>query len=344
MLGLDHGSTVNRLADLENKVAAMSSHVAAVSATVNAIESHQPAVLNAIASVNGNARLLARETNGLREELLGDREKNDLRFAELTSAEARHVAHEVSVGRALEAFESSGSSQQQRIEEAWVSFQRGDDSVREDFRPHIETIGWLLQRVETIRAEMMHELRYGAKPDADSVVGKIVNPSSLDTANIRLNIGAGHISLDGFVNVDIRELPGIDVVASVDSLPFEQNTVSEIFSSHTLEHFPELELRRRLLPYWFGLLAPGGVFRAVTPDLAEMSKAYALGKISFDVLRAVAYGGQEYQGDFHFNGFSPQSLCRILDEAGFTDSKVVAKDRVNGDCIEFEVSALKPIN
>ena len=254
---------------------------------VDAVWEHQPAVLNAIASTNGTARILVRQ------------------------------------------------------------FQEGDERVLAQMRPHIDTIGWLLQRVEMIRAEMMHELRYGAGPathePAEQAEPRIVNPQKLEAADLRLNLGAGHLAMADYINVDMRELPGIDVVAPIDRLPFAERSVAEIFSSHTLEHFPELELRRRLLPYWFGLIRPGGAFRAVVPDLDAMTRAYASGEFSFERLRSVTYGGQEYEGDFHFTGFTPESLMALLDECGFERSTILARGRPNGDCLEFEIVATRPL-
>jgi len=211
---------------------------------------------------------------------------------------------------------------------------------------HVETIAWLLQRVETVRAEMMHEFRYGAasRRDGDNAppVVRIINPSALEGDAVKLNLGAGHIALAGYANVDVRELPGIDVVAAIDELPVPVASVHEIFSSHTLEHFPELELRRRLLPYWRSLLTPGGTFRAVVPDLEAMAKAYAAGDMSFERLRMVTYGGQEYEGDFHFTGFTPESLVALVLESGFVEPTIIARGRPNGDCLEFEIAATRP--
>ena len=62
-----------------------------------------------------------------------------------------------------------------------------------------------------------------------------------------------------YVNIDMRELPGVDVVAPIDQLPFDDGTVAEIHSAHVLEHFPQEDLQRRLLPYWRDKLRPGGV-------------------------------------------------------------------------------------
>lgn len=306
-LGISHGLTVDRISDLELKVEQLYREFFASVEAVRSMEAHQPTILNAIASTNGTTRLLARETS-------------------LVAAASEQTAR--------------------RLTKVETDLYVGDESVRQEMRPHIGTIGYLLQRVETIRAEMMHEFRYGAAKsgEGEEVETKIVSPEKLQTAELRINFGAGHIALEGFVNVDMRELPGIDVVAPVQALPFDPGSLTEIFSSHTIEHFPELELRRKLLPYWVGLLKAGGTFRAVVPDLEAMSKDYASGKISFEELRAVVYGGQEYEGDFHFTGFTPDSLAALLTEAGLEKPVVIAKGRPNGDCLEFEISASKPIS
>jgi hypothetical protein len=54
------------------------------------------------------------------------------------------------------------------------------------------------------------------------------------------------------------------------------------------------------------------------------------------------YGGQEYEGDFHQTGFSPESLSALLDEAGFVGIDVVERGRPNGECLEFEIAARRP--
>jgi hypothetical protein len=214
------------------------------------------------------------------------------------------------------------------------------DELRADLLPHLDTIAYLVRRVETVRAEMLNELRYGTD-NKQSIETKVVNEAALRRSELRLNLGAGHITFDDYVNVDLRELPGIDVVAPVDALPFETASIAEIFSSHVLEHFPELELRRKLLPYWYSLLKVGGTFRAIVPDLEAMTMAYAKGEIAFETLRSVMYGGQEYELDFHLTGFTPDSLETLFTEAGFRDVRVLAKGRPNGDCLEFEIAATR---
>ena len=355
-LALDHGLTVDRLSDLERKVENLVGVFSSMSSVVASIETHQPAILNAISSTNGATRLLARETGAVRDLIttleadvikrFGDNNSEIVGLASRVDGETGRVDGEIArvdrlTSRLDDEFNRIGELAV-RADEGQMQMQLGDEAVREDMRPHIRTLGWLLQRVETVRAEMMHELRYGQSHESSAIEQKIINPEYLDDADIRLNLGAGHIAMEGFVNVDMRELPGIDVVAPIDALPFEPGTIAEIFSSHTVEHFPELQLRRQLLPYWASLLKEGGTFRAVVPDLEAMTRAYVKGKMSFEQLRSVTYGGQEYEGDFHFTGFTPDSLSDLLVECGLEKPTVIAKGRPNGDCLELEISAVKP--
>ncbi len=86
------------------------------------------------------------------------------------------------------------------------------------------------------------------------------------------------------------------------------------------------------------------MFRAIVPDLEAMTTAYAKGEMSFEVLRSILYGGQEYEGDFHFTGFTPDSMSSLLVDSGLHKPTVIASGRPNGDCLEFEISAVKPSN
>ncbi len=161
---------------------------------------------------------------------------------------------------------------------------------------------------------------------------------------LRINLGAGHIPKPDYLNVDARELPGVDITSDVRKLPFSPGELSEIFSAHLLEHFPAEELRRNLLPYWVSLLEDGGKFVCVVPDVATMVNERAAGRMPFDDFIEVMYGGQEYEGDFHFNGFSPESLEALLVEAGLSDVKVRESGRRNGACYEMEIEATRHIS
>ena len=207
------------------------------------------------------------------------------------------------------------------------------------------SVKYLLERVEFVRRETLFEVRYGHAPGAEhplDVKARVINAKKVakyGKGGLRLNIGCGHIVFDEFVNVDRRELPGVDVVAEAGSLPFDPGTVAEIFAAHLLEHFPQEQLRREILPYWKKLLKKGGRVRAVVPDAQAMIREYGEGNMTYDDLREVTFGSQDYEGDFHYNMFTPESLAAILREAGFTNVEVTAQGRRNGQCFEFEVVA-----
>jgi SAM-dependent methyltransferase len=220
---------------------------------------------------------------------------------------------------------------------------------------HNRRMAEIERRTEFVRREMLFEFRYGVgragagaglagSGDAPSIEPKVLNEEKLRAfgTDIRLNLGAGHIPLDDFLNVDAREVEGIDIVADIRALPFEAGEVATIYCAHLLEHFPLEEVRRSLLPYWLSLLQPGGRFIAVVPDSESMLKGYAGGEISFADLREVTFGGQEYEGDFHFNMYSQESLTSLLAEVGFVGAEITASGRRNGLCYEMQVEGRRP--
>jgi hypothetical protein len=207
----------------------------------------------------------------------------------------------------------------------------------------------LWHRLEFIRSEILYEIRYGRDANnlnKNKIVPRILSLEKVEAARnaglLRLNLGCGHIALDDFINIDRRELPGVDIVAEVGNLPFEESSIQEIYSAHLLEHFPQEELRRRLLPYWVSLLRPGGRFRAVVPDGEAMVANLAARTYPFEDFRAVLFGGQDYEGDFHYNLLTPDSLAGLLREAGLVNLEIPARGRLNGQCFEFEIVAQRP--
>jgi hypothetical protein len=314
--------------DINHRVHVLEEENAGLRQSLGDIERHLPLLLNSIASANGTGRLLRREITELEQRLSGA-------VADL----------EQSVSDGISELRGDVAGNSERV----------DGHIRDELWPligrvaglenHTETIEFLLKRVETVRAEMLHELRYGRDPSLAKPNVEIVNETAWKHAldsGVRFNLGCGHIPLDGFINVDMRRLPDVDIVAPIDELPAALDSVEEIFSAHTLEHFPIHDLERRLLPYWVSLLRPGGTFRAVVPDHDAMIEQYGRGEIEFVTLREVTYGGQEYEGDFHYNAFTPATMEELLRGAGLDDVQLIASARPNGDCLEFEMSARRP--
>lgn len=79
----------------------------------------------------------------------------------------------------------------------------------------------------------------------------------------KLNLGCGLKRLDGFVNVDKFSLPSVDMVADLEeSWPWQDGSVSEIYSDNLLEHIRDLEC---FMSQAYRVLIPGGLFHGLVP-------------------------------------------------------------------------------
>ena len=234
-----------------------------------------------------------------------------------------------------------------RSQHSATSLPRCSARCKQRPRSSREAIVSLRREFETlggdVRREFFDKSKYGlTKGRAAGKLPRILAPEKVAKAGatgIRLNLGCGHIPLDGYINIDQRELPGVDIVTDVGNLPFEEGSLSEIFSAHMLEHLPQERLRR-LLPYWHSLLGQNGTFRAVVLDGEAMLAGITAGSCSFENFREVLFGAQKYEGDFHFNLFTPDSLSNLLVELGFKKVAVPIKGRPNGNYFEFEIRGL----
>lgn len=97
-------------------------------------------------------------------------------------------------------------------------------------------------------------------------------------AKVRLNLGCGKTTMEGFVGMDRRKFPGVDIVHDINDYPwpFADESVEEIHCSHVLEHFdhnrhnPE---RVRIMNEMYRILVPGGKATIITPHWAS-NRAY----------------------------------------------------------------------
>jgi len=114
---------------------------------------------------------------------------------------------------------------------------------------------------------------------------------------VKLNLGCGPDHFKGWVNVDSSPDEKPDVVADVIDLPFEDNSVDEIFASHILEH---VDWRVPALEEWHRVLRPGGVIVVIVPDIIGVWYAWKLGHVwgnpvqypvDLDYINATAFGG-----------------------------------------------------
>lgn len=90
----------------------------------------------------------------------------------------------------------------------------------------------------------------------------------------RLNWGCGEWAHAGWINSDIKENAGVDIVADIrDGLPIESDSIDYAVSVHSLPEIPFAELVPALVELR-RVLKPGGVLRLVLPDLDKGIAAY----------------------------------------------------------------------
>lgn len=149
-------------------------------------------------------------------------------------------------------------------------------------------------------------------------------------ALLKLNVGCGEkpIRKPGWVNVDVRPLPGVDVVAPVDALPFADGDCELLYACHVLEHVRRPDTGR-VLAEWRRVLRPGGILRVAVPDLEVAMRTYLLGhrttgrdvrvKAPGDLEHEMGqlYGRQDYPENTHHQGFDYRRLADVLADAGF---------------------------
>jgi len=139
----------------------------------------------------------------------------------------------------------------------------------------------------------------------------------------RLHLGCGSIQLEGFINVDAVFTPAIDFRCRLNRLYdfFPENSVSEIYICHTMEHLPA-----RFLPLYLKqflhILKKGGVLRISVPDIEKCliaSKKQRWSDAQLDLLQGVIGGGQDHKYNYHKLFFWPEYLRRKLETAGFVN-------------------------
>lgn len=135
---------------------------------------------------------------------------------------------------------------------------------------------------------------------------------------MKLHIGCGSIHIPGYVNVDIRYLPNVDVVDNAKFLrKFRNEYIEEIYACHVLEHFSRWDVKV-ILKRWYDLLTSGGILFLSVPDFEAIASYYYKTR-DIEKLIGFLYGGQDYEENFHYYCWDFNSLKKDLEEVGFVN-------------------------
>jgi SAM-dependent methyltransferase len=176
---------------------------------------------------------------------------------------------------------------------------------------------------------------------------------------MKLHLGCGNKILDGFINIDVRPLEGVDIISDISKLDvIEDGTIELIYCSHVLEHFGRNSYKK-VLQNWYKKLKPGGILRIAIPNFEVIVEHYNKNK-DINILLGLLYGGQTYEENYHYCGWDFKSLSEDLLDVGFikvnkydwrqtehsqiddySQSYLPHMDKINGTLMSLNVEATK---
>lgn len=141
---------------------------------------------------------------------------------------------------------------------------------------------------------------------------------------------------------------------AADLSRFEDNTFTEIYASHVLEHFEYQFQLKMVLAEWFRSLAPGGILYISVPNLdlfAELWNGQGTTDSERFFIMQMIFGGHTDAFDYHFSGFNEAILSKYLKECGFVEIQRVPQFGIFNDTsimkfkgmpVSLNITARKP--
>lgn len=148
---------------------------------------------------------------------------------------------------------------------------------------------------------------------------------------MKLDIGSGDSPVEGYIGVDKYATRADIIKADMWDLPFDDDSIDAIYSSHALEHIE----RWRVLPTlteWRRVLKPGGHLDLRVPDIiwcltyyldyAQKHETETNPVLGWEL--SIIIGSQEpgSEGMVHRMAFTKKSLRYFLTLAGFQNITV----------------------
>lgn len=152
---------------------------------------------------------------------------------------------------------------------------------------------------------------------------------------LKLDLGCGGAKKKGFIGIDAILGPGVDIKHNIEEgIPFPDNSVDEIYTSHFLEH-----VQNRKVPFVLKecarVLKAKGKVRIEVPDL-EKSLDKFLKMSEKDKWKKgweAIFGNQKKGFEYHKTGFTKKRLVRLLSERGFEKITVSSYKRNSIPCL-----------
>lgn len=140
---------------------------------------------------------------------------------------------------------------------------------------------------------------------------------------MKINLGCGEDIKEGYINIDIRNLPGVDVVADVRKLPFSKGSIDEIIALDIYEHISHNE-SQRMLVHWVSILKEGGLLFIKGPCINRMIQYFITENLdnnntnldNIEMYISAIFGYQDHSENVHRTIIHPELMYYYLRQAG----------------------------
>lgn len=153
---------------------------------------------------------------------------------------------------------------------------------------------------------------------------------------LKINAGSGEDVRTGFINVDIQNLPGVDLLLDCRDLSiFDDESVDFIVAQRLLEYIPRKDMLLTLKE-WYRVLKINGCVEIRVTDISLLTKSLYLNNVSSEMgfhdemVISLIYGQQLSEYDVKYNGFTSSFLQGVLTGCGFT---IINSEKEDLDCI-----------
>ncbi|MFC1789590.1 methyltransferase domain-containing protein [Patescibacteria group bacterium] len=137
---------------------------------------------------------------------------------------------------------------------------------------------------------------------------------------IKLHLGCGERHIDGFINIDIKKYPAVDMVDDIRYLKkFKRGTIDVIYACNVLEHLGRWKYMPAL-KRWYTLLKKGGILRISVPNFRALCEYY-LKTGDLKTIYCALYAGQDDPLNYHYWCWDFEILEKELKSIGFKKIK-----------------------
>lgn len=148
---------------------------------------------------------------------------------------------------------------------------------------------------------------------------------------MRINLGSNNVPIHGCKNLDIRDIPEVDIVDDFTKLTsLEDESVEELIC-HNIFHILAIDKMEQVLKLWVSKLEDGGTIEIGVPD-GELIFCRYIKNHNWNELVHGIFGGTGFLREWHgddaeiytaHNLFCEKTLREIMEKCGLKDIKKV---------------------